>query len=155
MVAFDRDRWPAGEADAFDHIGVKRALGQEIRAANFLGLFVEYVDEFRADKLTLRLRVGDARQARHEPFLGIDDDQRDIIMVAEQGFDLCAFVHAQQAMVDKHAGQLIANGFVNQDRGDRAVHAARKSANDAAGADLRADFGDFRRTELRHGPITR
>ncbi len=74
-------------------------------------------------------------------------------MVAEQRFDLCTFVHAQQAMVDKHAGELVANGFVNQNRGDRAIDAARQTANDAAGADLCTDLGDFRRAEFRHGPI--
>ena len=61
MVAFDRNRWPAGEADAFDHIGVERALRQEIRAADFLRFFFKDVDEFRADKFALLFGVCDAR----------------------------------------------------------------------------------------------
>ena len=33
VVAFDRDRWPAREADAFDYVRVEGALGEEFRAA--------------------------------------------------------------------------------------------------------------------------
>ena len=132
MVAFDRDRWSAREADAFDHIGVERALRQEICTADFLGFFVKYVDEFRANEFAFRLGVGDTRQARHKAFFSVHDNKRDVIMVAEQGFDLFAFIHAQQAMVNKDASQLRADRLVNEDCGHRAIDAARQSANDSA-----------------------
>ena len=40
-------------------------------------------------------------------------------MVAEHGHDLVGLVEPQQAMVDENAGQLIADGLVDQDRSDR------------------------------------
>ena len=61
VVALDRDRWPAGEGHAFDHIGVERALREEIRAADFLRFFLKHVDEFAADEFALCFGVGDAR----------------------------------------------------------------------------------------------
>ena len=132
VMALDRDRWSAGEADAFDHIGIERTLRQEIGAADFLRFLFEHVDEFPADEFALLFRVGDAGKARHEARLGIDHHQRNIIMVAEEGFDLLPFVHPQQAVVDKDTSQLRANGFVDQDRGDRGIDSAGQAANDAA-----------------------
>ena len=36
VMALDRDRGAAGEGDRFDHVGIERALGQEIGAADLL-----------------------------------------------------------------------------------------------------------------------
>ena len=47
VVALDRHRRPAGEADAFDHVGIERALRQEVGAADLLRFVVEHVDEGR------------------------------------------------------------------------------------------------------------
>ena len=107
-------------------------MRQEISAADFLRFFFEHIDEFAADEFAFLFGVGDARQSRHEALFCVHDDERDIIMVAEQGFDLFAFIHAQQAVVDKDASELRANCFVNEDRRNRTVDAARKPANDAA-----------------------
>ena len=87
--------------------------------------FVKYVDEFRANEFAFRLGVGDTRQARHKAFFSVHDNKRDVIMVAEQGFDLFAFIHAQQAMVNKDASQLRADRLVNEDCGHGAIDAAR------------------------------
>ena len=74
-------------------------------------------------------------------------------MVAEQGLDLFALVHAKQAVVDEDAGQLLANGLVDQDRRNRTVDAARQPANDSARPDLFADFGDLGGAKLGHRPV--
>ncbi len=100
-------------------------MREEIRAADFLGFFLKDIDELAADEFALFLRVGFARETGHEAFLGIDHDERNVVMVAEQCFDLLALVHAEQAVVDKDAGQLLANRFVNKDRRDRAIDPAR------------------------------
>lgn len=99
--------------------------------------------------------VGDAREAYHEAFLSIDHDERDIVMIAEQAFDLFAFVHAQQAVIDEDAGELLADRLVDQHRGDRAVDAARQAAQHALAADLFADLGDLGGAELGHRPVAR
>ena len=155
VVALDRHRWPAGKRHAFDHIGIKRTLREEFGTADFLRLFLEHVDEFAADEFALFLGVGLARQPRHKPVLGIDDHQRDIVMVAEQGLDLFALVHAEQAVVDKHAGELLANRFVDEYCCDRAIDAARQTADHAARTNLRADFGNLGGAEFGHRPIAR
>ena len=42
-----------GKGDRLNHVGMERALRQELRAADLLGLGFEYVDEQRADRLAL------------------------------------------------------------------------------------------------------
>ena len=63
VVRLDGHRRAAGEGHALDHVGIERALGQELGAAELLGLLVEHVDEQRADGLALGLGVGLARRA--------------------------------------------------------------------------------------------
>jgi hypothetical protein len=69
VVALDGHRRPAGERDALDHVGIERALGEEIGAAELLGLFLEHVDEQLADGLALDLRIGLAFERTDE---GVD-----------------------------------------------------------------------------------
>ena len=56
VVALDRDRRAAGEADALDHVGIERALGEELRVADLLRVLLEDLDEQAADGLALRPR---------------------------------------------------------------------------------------------------
>src|SRR5439155_17985292 len=60
VMALDRHAWTAGEADALDHVGVERSLGEEVGAADLRRLRVEHVDEGLADELALGLRAGDS-----------------------------------------------------------------------------------------------
>jgi hypothetical protein len=50
-----------------------------------------------------------------------------------------AFVQAQQAVVDEHAGQLVADGAVDQRRRHAGIHAARQAEDDLFVAHLGAD----------------
>ncbi len=50
-------------------------------------------------------------------------DQRDVVGVAEHGDDLLSLALAQKAVVDKDAGQAVADGLVDQDGGDGGVDA--------------------------------
>ena len=72
----------------------------------------------------------------------INVDQRDVVVIAEQGDDLLGLVLAQQAGVDEDAGELVADRLVDQHRGDRGVDAAGQAADHPAVADLVADLGD-------------
>ena len=74
-------------------------------------------------------------------------------MVAEHGFDLLALVHAQQAVIDENAGELVADCLVNQDGGDRAVDPARQAADDAPVTHLRTDFGHLGLAVGGHRPV--
>ena len=79
VVALDRHRRAAGEADALDHVGVERALGEEIGAADLVRLVLEHVDEGLADELALGLGVGEPGEAVEEQRLGVHVDQRDVV----------------------------------------------------------------------------
>ena len=63
VMRLDGDRRPAGERHALDHVGIERALREEIGAADLLRLGVEHVDEQSADGLALLLGVLDALRA--------------------------------------------------------------------------------------------
>jgi hypothetical protein len=51
-------------------------------------------------------------------------DQRDVVASAEQRHDLFGLVCAHQPVIDEHAGQLVADRLMDQDRGDGAVYSA-------------------------------
>ena len=52
--------------------------------------------------------------------LGVHMNERDVVAVAEQRHDLLGLGEPQQAVIDEHAGELVADRFVDQHRGDRA-----------------------------------
>jgi hypothetical protein len=58
---------PPVERDAFDHIGIERALGEELRAA-FLGFGSKTSMNSLADELALGLGIGDAGERAEEGF---------------------------------------------------------------------------------------
>ena len=60
-------------------------------------------------------------------------------VLAEQRLDLLALALAQQAVVDEHAGEPVADRLVHERGGHRRVDAAREPAHRAPVADLRAD----------------
>ena len=80
-------------------------------------------------------------------------DQRDVVVVAEQAHDLLGLVEPQQAVVDEHALQLVAQRLVQQHGHHRGVDAARQAADHAALADLGADLGDGAVLEGGHRPV--
>ena len=101
--------------------------------------------------MNLRLASGSVTpgEPAEEQRLGVHVDQRDVVAVAEQRDDLLGLACAHQAVVDEHAGQLLADRLVDQHRGDRAVDAARQAADHPALADLLADVGDLGVAEAR------
>src|SRR5262245_44422758 len=56
-------------------------------------------------------------------------------------------------MVNEDAGQLLANGLVDENCGHRAVDAAREATNDLIKADLFLDAVDGLFLEGGHGPV--
>ena len=124
VVRLDRHRRAAGERHRFDHVGIERALREELDRAAPVGgdlcrLALERLDEQPADRLALGLGVGDAGERAEEGAAGLDMDERDVEMVAEQPHDFLALARAHQAVIDEHAGELVADRLVDQHRGDR------------------------------------
>ena len=130
-------------AGRLDDVRVDRALGQPLHVvAQFPGLLFEHLDEQVADDLALALGIVDAFQGGEKPRLGIHADHLHPHVLGERGHDLVAFPVAQQAVVDEHAGQLIAERLVQQ-RGDhRGIHPAGKPQQDTVPTDTVAHRSD-------------
>ena len=75
--------------------------------------------------------------------------------VAHRALDLLALVQPQQAGVDEHAGELVADRAVHERRGDRRIHAARQPADHLRVADERADLRDLLLDERARRPARR
>ncbi|MNS62223.1 hypothetical protein D3C72_952770 [compost metagenome] len=153
VVRLDRRGLARLGAGGFDDVGVDRALGQPLGALLLAGLFLEHFDEFAADDLALGFGVGDAGQLAHELRGGIDVNDLHAHVFGEGLHDLLAFVQAQQAVVDEHAGELVADGFVDQGSSYRGVHATGQAQDDFVGADLLADAGDGFGDVVGHVPV--
>ena len=105
--------------------------------------------------MILRLASGSSTPARRsrKSGAGVDRDQGDVEVAAEQLHDLLGLARPQQAGVDEHAGELIGDRLVQQQRGDRRIDPAREAADHAAVADLVADALNGRLPERGHGPV--
>ena len=66
---------------------------------------------------------------------------------------LFRLVQAQQAIVDEHTGQLLADGAMHQCGRDRGIHAAGQAENDFFVADLCADLFHGFADVIRHVPV--
>ena len=92
--------------------------------------------------MVLRLASGsaDAGEALEEQRAGVDVDQRDVEVAAEQVDHLLGLAEAEQAGVDEDAGELVADGLVQEQGGDGGIDAAGEAADDAGRADLGPDL---------------
>ena len=82
------------------------------------------------------------RSASRKRCFGIDADDLHAEVVGEDLHDLVAFVEAHEAVIDEHAGQLVADGLVQQ-RGDhRGIDATGETQQHLALAHLRAHARD-------------
>ena len=80
-------------------------------------------------------------------------DDLDAEVAGEGLHDLLAFVEAEQAVVDEDAGELVADGLVQQCRDHRRIDAAGQAEDDFIAADLGADPGDGLIDVVRHVPV--
>ena len=139
----------------FENVGVDGALGEEVDAVELLGLFGKDVDEFLADDLALRLRVGHAGQLVEEAVDRVYIDEVRAKLFAENLDNLLRLALAEQTMVDMDADELLADRLDEQRRDDGAVDAAGQGEQDVLVADLRAKRGelffDERLRKLRRG----
>src|SRR4029453_16309039 len=115
----------------FDHVWIERSLRQELDVAQLGGFGFEHIDERGADDLALGLRVGDVRQALEEQLRGVREDERQL-QALESLANLRRLVQPQHAVVDEDARQLVADGAMNEQRGDRGIHSAAQRADDAS-----------------------
>ena len=106
------------------------------------GLALEDPHELLADDLALALGVGHALQRRKELLGRVHGHERDAEMLAEGRDHLLGLAQPQQPVIHEHAGQLVADRAVDQQRRHGRVDAAGERADDLAAADLGADALD-------------
>jgi len=73
-------------------------------------------------------------------------------LAAEHLLDLGAFVEAQQAVIHEDAGQLLADGALDEGCGDGGIDPAGQAEDDLGLADLPADLADGRLDVVVHLP---
>ena len=76
------------------------------------------------------LRIRHPFQGLEEAGFGIHPNHPHAHVLGKGGHDLVAFVVTQQAVIDKHTGELIANRLVQQGGNDRGIHAAGQTQQD-------------------------
>ena len=119
VVGLDRRRPGAPVAAGLDHIRVERSLDEEADVRQLLRLLLEHADELLADDLALALGLDHAGEPLQEALLSGHVDEPDP-PVAKRLDHLLRLVLSQQAVVDEHAGELIARR-----RGGRAPRRSR------------------------------
>ncbi len=75
--------------------------------------------------------IADAREAREEPLLRLHVDEGHAKVAGERLDDLLGLVLPQQAVIDEDAGELVADGLVDEQRRNRRVDPARERAEDS------------------------
>jgi hypothetical protein len=133
---------------ALDHVRIDGALGQEVELAQLSGLLLEDADESVADDATLLLGLGNTFQSGEETIRGIDRHQVHVNVAAECVHHFPGLILAQEAVVDKEAGQVVPDGAVDKGRCHRGIDPAAEAAQDPAvtygGLDLLNRRGDER-----------
>ena len=152
VVALDHVGGIAVDRDALDDVGVRGALREPLDVRDGAGGVGEDLDELVPDRLALRLRLLDAGELVEEAVGRVHEAEVHLEIVAEELLHARGLVLAQQAVVDEDAGELRAEGLVQQRGGDRGVHPAGEAEDDVLATDLRLDVRDGLRDERGHGP---
>ncbi len=135
--------------------GIDRALRQPLDVLEFRRFLVEHLDEHPADDFALLLRIRFAGQRREESLLGIDANDLDAHVLGKGRHDLIALAQAQQSVIDEYAGQLCADGLVQQRGHHRRIDAARQTQQHPVAADLRTNPRHAVLDDIAGGPARR
>ncbi len=158
VVALDGGRLAARLASArLDDVGIDGALSQVLdRLAIGLKLLrhgKELFPELRADDAALLLGLGHTSQKLGIAVFGVDVDKVDVKLLGEDLLHLLGLALAQQAVVDEHAGHLLAHGASAQCSHDGGVDTTGQGQNHAAIADLLAELGRHGLGQVVHAPV--
>ena len=109
---------------ALHDVRVNGSLGQEPDSFQLSGLLLKHAYKFSADNLALLFRVSHSGQLSKETICGVHIYQVCIHLVLEYIYNALGFPFSHKAMVYMDAGQLFSDGFDEQGRYHRAVHAS-------------------------------
>ncbi len=103
--------------------------------------------------LAFRLWIGYPGEFCKKAGTCVDGDEVQPQLFAEVLLDFEKFVLAENAVVDKHASEPVADGAMHENGCDRGVDSAGKRADGMAIADLLADCGDGGLDEVLRSPV--
>ena len=156
VVALDGLRG-AAHGLRLDDVGIERALHEPVDLAlgfgDAAGFLLEDGDEFFADDLALLLGVFDLGELAEEEVGGVNGVDVEAKLAAQVLLHFLKFVFAQDSVVDEDAGELVADGAMDEDGSDGGIDAAGESADHAAVADLFADGFDGFVDEALRRPV--
>ena len=157
VVQFDVGGGPGMSVSGLDDIGVQRPLSQKMHwitaiGGDLIGGLPEAVDEPVSDQATFLLRILDTGEVTEKLVGCINHSQVDIEVVLECRFDQSPFILSQQAVVDKDAGQAIADGAGEQGRHDRRINATTETADHTAFPDKIGQQRTLCLHEIGHPP---
>ena len=124
VVRFDGVGFFGFRACGFDYVRVNRTLCQPFGVGEFFLFSVKDFDKFRTDDFAFFSPDRSRRQVSPKTALRHQRESRVHPSCGQTCPSPFAFVQAQQAVVNKHAGQLVADGTVNQRGRYGRVHAA-------------------------------
>ena len=154
MVALDRHRGAAGEADALDHVGIERALGEEIGAADLRRLGLENVDEGPADQLALGLGLVEPGEAAEELVGRVHMDQRECCNGCGTGETTCSasFARIRPWSTKTQVSWWPIASWISTAATALSTPPERPQIT-LPSPDLRADVGDLGRAIFGHRPV--
>src|SRR5690606_23712296 len=100
VMRLDGNAWPSGKGDAFDDVGIERALRKEFRTTHLPRLSLKDIDKQPADGLALGLGILDTCKLGKEEIRGIAVNKRNVVVIAEEAHHLFRFAGAHQPRID-------------------------------------------------------
>ena len=133
----------AGDGEAFDAVGVDGSLSEPFDVFDLMGFFIKHIDEAFAYDLALAFGFGDSGEFAEEFFRGVDADhvEAETFVVVEH---VAEFVFAQHAVVYEDAGEVLADGAVEEHCGYRGVDSATEAEHHLVIAELLFELGHCR-----------
>ena len=117
VVRFDDVRFTSSGSGRFDNVRVDGTLRQPFDVVQLQRFFVEHFHEDAADDFTFRFRIVLAFQRIEEALLAFNVNNVQAKVVAKHVHHLLRFIQTQEAVIHEYAGQVFADGAVQQHRG--------------------------------------
>ena len=136
VVRFDDVRFTGCGSSGLDDVRVDGPLRQPFHVFQLQRFFVKHFNEHATDDFTLRFRIVFARQRSQETRLAFDVNDVQAEAIAKHIHNLLGFIQTQQPVIHKDAGQVFADGAVQQHGGDGGIHAAGQAEDHLIVANL-------------------
>src|SRR5216117_1223026 len=151
VMALDYLRGIAPDRYALNHVRVEGALREKFVTAvfpiavspvfleQFLGSVLKYFNEFVADHFSLGFGIGHAFEQREETIASVYVFQTHMKILAENALHNFFLARAEQSIVHKNTGELVADRLVQQRSSHCRINAAAQSEHDLLISDLFSD----------------